>query len=868
MEPEETTPCSSRPKPPQLQSTLLKLRQNSNLRSWDRHFFRVKPDKRTLSYYRDETYAEGGKIGSIPLDDIQSITRIDSNHFSLKVNFLLRADQKLTTDRWVERLEEFITKNAAYQSTQNGIDPTVEQRARELIASGEVALPANMRSKKGKLSRFTSKTVKKVARNVGRGSHKVRKRTKAALEKNQHVQRLRREMRESERVQKMKHAYKKTSRTFLAAKDRRPGATYEEFRSWYLRTQNVLPTEYIENSVKGEGKTTDSSYMRTLFNQLDTDNTGTLDKNEVKQLAKLLGDRLTGFFGFRTARLDAAFAEMDTDNSGQVNFDEFVDWWLTVHPEQSVEWTVEDRIRYLFNKLDEDNNKRLSLKELNKMSEYMGKRLSSRWKGKIYLQRAFNDMIRDRPSERTHRIQKGEYDVGGEMENDEEEKLEEEETYYENEDKNDKKELYNENDVVASEAQQEPEQEPLRTNQGVPTAQELSDALVAFYESHAPDRVRKVPKVLKKYKGKEGLLYEMYMKKYNEAPQILLQFTEPNSPRPPLPPAPEARESASPKGKSPTNKSPTNKSPRAKSPRAKSPHSPKAENTRHSPKAENTRHSPKAENTRHSPKAENTRHSPKAENTRHSPKAENTRHSPKADNTHRSPRAENIRHSPKADNTRHSPKAENTRHSPKAENTRHSPKAEKFPDLSAAKRNSSRSPSPRAKSPQSLKSPRSPQNLKEVEEIRVEEEMEANNSWDDEDDEEETNLPSKEDDSVAQKDDDDAGSWDDEEEESMEQIPDLKSKEKEKEEEVKFCEGDEVVVYDPDCRNDRNPPTDWKKALVIELCEDGDIAVRYEDGEEEEVAPEEVRMQRRGKLGRKKYGRFREKVNGKGGDMQ
>ena len=44
--------------------------------------------------------------------------------------------------------------------------------------------------------------------------------------------------------------------------------------------------------------------------------------------------------------------------------------------------------------------------------------------------------------------------------------------------------------------------------------------------------------------------------------------------------------------------------------------------------------------------------------------------------------------------------------------------------------------------------------------------------------------------------------------------------------------------------------------MVIEICSDGDIAVRYANGEEEEVAPDEVRIQKRGKLGRSKYGRL------------
>lgn len=51
------------------------------------------------------------------------------------------------------------------------------------------------------------------------------------------------------------------------------------------------------------------------------DGSGLLDREEVAQLSKRLGAPLT------KVKLDAAMANMDHDGSGEVDFDEFKDWW-------------------------------------------------------------------------------------------------------------------------------------------------------------------------------------------------------------------------------------------------------------------------------------------------------------------------------------------------------------------------------------------------------------------------------------------------------------------------------------------------------------------------------------------------------------
>lgn len=60
---------------------------------------------------------------------------------------------------------------------------------------------------------------------------------------------------------------------------------------------------------------------RTLFDELDSDGSGFLDADEVKELCKKLGKSLN------KSDVEAALNAMDADGSGEISFGEFQPWW-------------------------------------------------------------------------------------------------------------------------------------------------------------------------------------------------------------------------------------------------------------------------------------------------------------------------------------------------------------------------------------------------------------------------------------------------------------------------------------------------------------------------------------------------------------
>ena len=143
---------------------------------------------------------------------------------------------------------------------------------------------------------------------------------------------------------------------------------------------------------------------RQLFDEIDVDGGGTLDRAEIKQLTKRLGNRLS------EKQLHEAMMEMDADGSGEVAFDEFVAWWkgyqdrggggffsgLSLNflksappppPETELERNMrlaeeeadrQRKARQLFDELDEDGGGTLDRDEIKQLAKRLGKKISEK----------------------------------------------------------------------------------------------------------------------------------------------------------------------------------------------------------------------------------------------------------------------------------------------------------------------------------------------------------------------------------------------------------------------------------------------------------------------------------------------------------
>lgn len=143
---------------------------------------------------------------------------------------------------------------------------------------------------------------------------------------------------------------------------------------------------------------------RQLFHEIDADGGGTLDRDEIRQLARRLGKRLSD------KQLNEAMMAMDADGSGDVAFDEFLSWWkgylasggggffaglslgfLRSNPPPPPETTLQRNMRMaeeeeerqrearqLFVEIDEDGGGTLDRDEIKKLAKKLGKKISEK----------------------------------------------------------------------------------------------------------------------------------------------------------------------------------------------------------------------------------------------------------------------------------------------------------------------------------------------------------------------------------------------------------------------------------------------------------------------------------------------------------
>jgi Ca2+-binding EF-hand superfamily protein/outer membrane protein OmpA-like peptidoglycan-associated protein len=82
--------------------------------------------------------------------------------------------------------------------------------------------------------------------------------------------------------------------------------------------------------------------VRSMFNSLDEDGSGSLDREEMEKAAAMLGAQL-GFL-MNEEQIDHQWALMDPDGDGDVTFEEFQTWWKGVESDKKVEDMDDDQI--------------------------------------------------------------------------------------------------------------------------------------------------------------------------------------------------------------------------------------------------------------------------------------------------------------------------------------------------------------------------------------------------------------------------------------------------------------------------------------------------------------------------------------------
>ncbi len=144
----------------------------------------------------------------------------------------------------------------------------------------------------------------------------------------------------------------------------------------------------LKNMTKDQRET--AAFIKEIFNSIDEDGSGELDKREVGVLLEELGEKVHGHFGHGSKKLNQAFKEMDPSGDGAVDYIEFLAWYKRRHP-QSVDDVMEMN-RWMFQQLDEDGSGELDKSEVAKLAAMMGEKLTGHFSGTKKLDEAFAEM--------------------------------------------------------------------------------------------------------------------------------------------------------------------------------------------------------------------------------------------------------------------------------------------------------------------------------------------------------------------------------------------------------------------------------------------------------------------------------------------
>jgi Ca2+-binding EF-hand superfamily protein len=106
--------------------------------------------------------------------------------------------------------------------------------------------------------------------------------------------------------------------------------------------------------------------IREAFNLFDTDGSGTIDPNELKEAMKSLG------FDNKNQTVYQMISDIDKDGKGYINFDEFLDA-LTVQMSSS---DSKEDILKVFNLFDDDQTGYITLSNLKRVSKELGETMT------------------------------------------------------------------------------------------------------------------------------------------------------------------------------------------------------------------------------------------------------------------------------------------------------------------------------------------------------------------------------------------------------------------------------------------------------------------------------------------------------------
>jgi Ca2+-binding EF-hand superfamily protein/CRP-like cAMP-binding protein len=107
-------------------------------------------------------------------------------------------------------------------------------------------------------------------------------------------------------------------------------------------------------TLSGVGEILDEGF-RDLFNQLDADQSGSLERDEIAALVSNLGRQ------FSSSELNAMMKQLDADGSGDVDFEEFREWWDQQQFHSAEEREME--LRDLFDIVDTDSSGEIDWEE-------------------------------------------------------------------------------------------------------------------------------------------------------------------------------------------------------------------------------------------------------------------------------------------------------------------------------------------------------------------------------------------------------------------------------------------------------------------------------------------------------------------------